>query len=127
MVRCYEHSTVSGVDVQVQSSMRKSVACLKNCFFCRENYLRFSSQIFSLENFHESLHLTNHAVQCKYRNVNQRDKALPDENMWDCHTFKAYLKQIGFLEKWSDVIMPGGGSKNTESYGCNFFIFHRNS
>lgn len=73
----------------------------------RENYLRFSSQIFSLDNFHESLHLTNHAVQCKYRNVNQRDKALPDENMWDCHTFKAYLKQIGQLEKWNDFIFPG--------------------
>lgn len=73
----------------------------------RESYLRFSSQIFSLENFHESLHLTNHAVQCKYTNVNKRDKALPEENMWDCHTFKTYLKQIGHMHKWTDVIYPG--------------------
>ncbi|XP_022907043.2 tubulin glycylase 3A-like isoform X1 [Onthophagus taurus] len=73
----------------------------------RECYFRFSSQIFSLENFHESLHLTNHAVQCKYANVNQRDKALPDENMWDCESFKSYLKQIGHGNKWEDVIFPG--------------------
>ncbi|XP_076269172.1 tubulin glycylase 3A-like isoform X2 [Rhynchophorus ferrugineus] len=73
----------------------------------RDSYLRFSSQLFSLENFHESLHLTNHAVQCKYTNGQQRDKALPDDNMWDCHTFKAYLKQIGCMDKWNKVIYPG--------------------
>ncbi|CAG9767549.1 unnamed protein product [Ceutorhynchus assimilis] len=73
----------------------------------KDSYLRFSGQTFSLENFHESLHLTNHAVQCKYPNGQQRDKALPDDNMWDCHTFKAYLKQIGCLEKWNQVIVPG--------------------
>ncbi|XP_068903412.1 tubulin glycylase 3A-like isoform X3 [Tenebrio molitor] len=73
----------------------------------RESYLRFSSQIFTLDNFHESLHLTNHAVQCKYTNVEQRDKALPHDNMWDCHTFQTYLKQIGVKEKWNEVILPG--------------------
>ncbi|XP_066137848.1 tubulin glycylase 3A-like isoform X1 [Euwallacea fornicatus] len=73
----------------------------------RDSYLRFSGQMFSLENFHESLHLTNHAVQCRYANGHQRDKALPDDNMWDCHSFKAYLKQIGNFDKWSQVIFPG--------------------
>ncbi|RZC31981.1 tubulin glycylase 3A-like, partial [Asbolus verrucosus] len=68
---------------------------------------RFSSQIFTLDNFHESLHLTNHAVQCKYTNVEQRDKALPQDNMWDCHTFQTYLKQSGVKEKWNEVILPG--------------------
>lgn len=82
----------------------KFIVC---CVFSRENYLRFSSQLFNLDNFHESLHLTNHAVQCKYANVNRRNKALPDENMWDCHTFKAYLKQIGHADKWDQVIYSG--------------------
>lgn len=90
-----------------QFCKNKRICFLDKYINFRENYLRFSSQIFSLENFHESLHLTNHAVQCKYTNVHQRDKALPDENMWDCHTFQAYLKQIGHLDKWNDVIMPG--------------------
>lgn len=68
----------------------KSVS-LKSYSF-RDSYLRFSSQIFSLSNYHESVHLTNNAVQTKYKNNGDRDKALPDENMWDCHTFKAYLR-----------------------------------
>ncbi|XP_074031079.1 tubulin glycylase 3A isoform X1 [Leptinotarsa decemlineata] len=73
----------------------------------RDSYLRFSSQIFNLKNFHESLHLTNYAIQCKYTNGSERDKALPDDNMWDCHTFKAYLKQNGCMDKWNEVIYPG--------------------
>ncbi|KAK4879186.1 hypothetical protein RN001_007332 [Aquatica leii] len=73
----------------------------------KECYLRFSTQIFTLDNFHESLHLTNHAVQCKYANVLQRDKALPDQNMWDLVTFQNYLKEIGEPRKWADVIYPG--------------------
>ncbi|RVE54649.1 hypothetical protein evm_000770 [Chilo suppressalis] len=73
----------------------------------KDSYLRFSSQIFSLSNYHESVHLTNNAVQTKYKNNNERDKALPDENMWDCHTFKAYLRQIGKYELWDTKIYPG--------------------
>ncbi|XP_073941050.1 tubulin glycylase 3A-like, partial [Choristoneura fumiferana] len=73
----------------------------------KDSYLRFSSQIFSLSNYHESVHLTNNAVQTKYKNNGERDKALPDENMWDCHTFKAYLRQIGKHELWDSKIYPG--------------------
>ncbi|KAF5304471.1 hypothetical protein FQA39_LY09667 [Lamprigera yunnana] len=78
-----------------------------NIWMYKECYLRFSTQIFSLENFHESLHLTNHAVQCKYTNGQQRDKALPDQNMWDTCMFKNYLKDIGYANKWEEVIYPG--------------------
>lgn len=60
----------------------------------KESYLRFSSQEYDLVNFHESVHLTNHAVQKRYVN-GKRDEKLPNENMWDCHTFQAYLRQIG--------------------------------
>ncbi|CAH2104930.1 unnamed protein product [Euphydryas editha] len=73
----------------------------------KDSYLRFSSQIFSLSNYHESVHLTNNAVQTKYKNNGERDKALPDENMWDCHSFKAYLRQIGKYEMWDTKIYPG--------------------
>ncbi|KAB0797593.1 hypothetical protein PPYR_08586 [Photinus pyralis] len=72
-----------------------------------ECYLRFSTQIFNLENFHESLHLTNHAVQCKYANYTQRDKSLPEQNMWDSNIFKNYLKDIGKPTVWDDIIFPG--------------------
>lgn len=73
----------------------------------KECYLRFSSQNYNLENFHESLHLTNYAVQCKYTNMEQRDINLPKDNMWDCFHFKDYLKKIGKGEKWEEVVFPG--------------------
>ncbi|KAJ8867628.1 hypothetical protein PR048_031431 [Dryococelus australis] len=56
----------------------------------RESYLRFCSQCFDILNFHESVHISNNAVQSKYKN-GMRDPKLPDENMWDCYTFQTYL------------------------------------
>lgn len=61
-------------------------------FAYRESYLRFCSQKFSLNDFHESIHLCNNAIQCKYKNCNDRDPALPVDNMWDATTFKEFLK-----------------------------------
>ncbi|KAF6214643.1 hypothetical protein GE061_009386 [Apolygus lucorum] len=73
----------------------------------KESYLRFCSQLFSLTNMHESVHLSNNAIQCKYKNTQKRDRALPDENMWDCYTFKTYLRTIGFSDSWETVIYSG--------------------
>ncbi|XP_060665315.1 tubulin glycylase 3A [Drosophila nasuta] len=75
-------------------------------WFYRESYLRFSSQEYSLSNHHESVHLTNHAIQKKYPN-GKRDKRLPSENMWDCYSFQAYLRQIGKYNMWLERIYPG--------------------
>nr|XP_022901851.1 tubulin glycylase 3A-like isoform X1 [Onthophagus taurus] len=69
-------------------------------------YLRFSSQTYNLRKLHESIHLTNNSVQCKYRNVN-RDPALPDHNMWDSNRFKTYLETIGYPNAYDAIIYPG--------------------
>ncbi|XP_037959006.1 tubulin glycylase 3A [Teleopsis dalmanni] len=72
----------------------------------KESYLRFSSQEYNLSNYHESVHLTNYAIQKKY-GIGKRDKRLPNENMWDCYSFQAYLRQIGKYDMWLSRIYPG--------------------
>ncbi|XP_024874167.1 tubulin glycylase 3A-like [Temnothorax curvispinosus] len=73
----------------------------------KESYLRFCSQKFSLDDFHESIHLCNNAIQCKYNNCGDRDSALPADNMWDATTFKEFLKSQGHSDAWDDLIYPG--------------------
>lgn len=59
-----------------------------------------------MRNLHESVHLSNNAVQCRYQNC-ERDSALPEENMWDCYTFQTYLRSIGKAEAWEQIVYPG--------------------
>ncbi|KYN04107.1 Tubulin glycylase 3A [Cyphomyrmex costatus] len=73
----------------------------------KESYLRFCSQKFSLDDFHESIHLCNHAIQCKYNNCGDRDSALPADNMWDATTFKEFLRSQGHADAWDEQIYPG--------------------
>ena len=71
------------------------------------NYLniRFCSQPFKIEDFHESIHLCNNAIQQKYKN-GDRSSSLPEENMWDNETFINYLRQVGRHEKSGDLVDP---------------------
>ncbi|CAH2104928.1 unnamed protein product [Euphydryas editha] len=102
-------------------------------------YLKFSSQKYSLKNYHESIHLTNNAVQRKYKNSKQRNKELPISNMWDLEKYKCYLAEIGKEDVWKNIIYPGmkksiigimlscqdslSVSKNRfELYGCDFIL-----
>lgn len=75
-------------------------------FSYRECYLRFSSQTYNLRKLHEAIHLTNNSVQSKYKNTG-RDVALPAYNMWDCHEFRNYLKNIGYANAFDQIVYPG--------------------
>lgn len=70
------------------------------------SYLKFSSQEFSLRNFHESVHLTNHTVQKHYTNAANRSVMLPTCNMWSSLQFQNYLESIGEKDKWMSRIYP---------------------
>ena len=59
-----------------------------------------------MEDFHESIHLCNNAIQQKYKN-GERSSNLPEENMWDNDTFINYLRQTGQPEGWSNIVYPG--------------------
>lgn len=105
----------------------------------QECYLKFSSQHYNLKNYHESIHLTNNAVQRRYQNCEGRHPDLPENNMWDLETFKNYLNKLGIGNLWDNVIYPGmrksivsimlncqdslSVSKNRfELYGCDFIL-----
>ena len=68
--------------------------------------IRFCSQPFKIEDFHESIHLCNNAIQQKYKN-GDRSSSLPEENMWDNETFINYLRQVGLQDSWQNIIYPG--------------------
>ena len=51
-----------------------------------------------MEDFHESIHLCNNAIQQKYKN-GERSSNLPEENMWDNDTFINYLRQVRERER----------------------------
>ena len=57
------------------------------------SHSRFCSQPYKVEDFHESIHLCNNAIQQKYKN-GERSSNLPEENMWDNDTFINYLRQV---------------------------------
>lgn len=76
-----------------------------NIWSYRDCYLKFSSQEFSLNNMHESIHLTNNSVQRFYAN-GDRAEALPCHNMWLLKEFQSYLRMMGRGEIWSEKIYP---------------------
>ncbi|XP_069357182.1 tubulin glycylase 3A-like isoform X1 [Maniola hyperantus] len=105
----------------------------------KDCYLKFSSQKYSLKDYHESIHLTNNAVQRKYGNCSGRHADLPNNNMWDLDKYKSYLNKIGQDDAWDTIIYPGmkksivsimlscqdslSVSKNRfELYGCDFLL-----
>ncbi|XP_068620778.1 tubulin glycylase 3A-like [Battus philenor] len=105
----------------------------------KDCYLKFSSQKYNLENYHESIHLTNNAVQKKYNNYDGRHPDLPMNNMWELNEYKNYLNKIGGEGVWEHIIYPGmkksiigimlSGQdslpycKNRfELYGCDFLL-----
>ncbi|XP_019868067.1 tubulin glycylase 3B isoform X2 [Aethina tumida] len=68
-------------------------------------YLRFCSQTYNLNWLHESVHLTNNAVQKRYMH-NMRDLTLPSYLMWTSQQFQDYLSNIGYPKAFKNSIYP---------------------
>lgn len=73
----------------------------KDCF------LKFCSQNYTLKSYHESIHLTNQAIQKHYTNSCDRNPGLPIKNICGLDSFKNYLKYIDKEGIWDEVIYPG--------------------
>ncbi|XP_042325554.1 protein monoglycylase TTLL8 [Sceloporus undulatus] len=75
-------------------------------WFYKESYLRFSTQRFSLDNLHSSIHLCNNSIQKNYKNATDRSSHLPYHNMWTSSKFQDYLQKRGHGHIWRNVIYP---------------------
>ncbi|XP_077194399.1 protein monoglycylase TTLL8 isoform X2 [Paroedura picta] len=75
-------------------------------WFYKESYLRFSTQRFSLDNLHSSIHLCNNSIQKNYKNATDRSPQLPYHNMWTSSKFQEYLQKRGLGHVWRNIIYP---------------------
>uniref|UniRef100_A0A0K8SXX0 Tubulin glycylase 3A n=1 Tax=Lygus hesperus TaxID=30085 RepID=A0A0K8SXX0_LYGHE len=91
-------------------------------------YLRFCSREFSLLNLHESIHLSNNSVQCRYSNMTTRNSELPSDNMWDSDTFVNYLRSRKEDDKWYAITLPGIRKGITGAFlASQDMLTHRNN
>lgn len=103
-------------------------------WFYRECYLRFSTQPYSTKNLdrsdnreeqmmyftfrvsssvyhpamiHSSVHLCNNSIQKHFQPSCDRHPGVPEDNMWSCAQFRAFLQQRGRRSEWESVVVPG--------------------
>ncbi|XP_046734970.1 tubulin glycylase 3A-like [Diprion similis] len=73
----------------------------------RDILIRFASRDFTLDDFHESIHLCNTMVQIKYRTCQHQESRVPKELHWNLEDFKNYLKGMNQEFAWDKIILPG--------------------
>ncbi|KAF5897056.1 tubulin monoglycylase TTLL3-like, partial [Clarias magur] len=76
-------------------------------WFYGECYLRFSTQVYSTNNLHSSVHLCNNSIQKYFQPSSRRDPSLPAESMWSCAEFRSWLSAAGRAGLWDEVVLPG--------------------
>lgn len=67
--------------------------------------VKFASEEFSLEVFNETIHLTNAAIQIKYKKKSNTN--LPAEHLWTLGPLVSYFERMwkkGYL--WEEEIVP---------------------
>lgn len=67
---------------------------------------KFASQPFSLDTFHEAVHITNSSIQQKYLASRYDNSPLPHDHLWSIIEFKDYLTTIGLEHAWEELIYP---------------------
>ncbi|KAL1403316.1 hypothetical protein quinque_010143 [Culex quinquefasciatus] len=74
----------------------------------RDCYLRFSSREFNLDDYNESIHLTNYSIQKYYAAEKTRkpDSPLPGCNMWSSKQFQQHLQSLDKGYYWERKIYP---------------------
>uniref|UniRef100_A0A3Q3L4L8 Tubulin tyrosine ligase-like family, member 3 n=1 Tax=Mastacembelus armatus TaxID=205130 RepID=A0A3Q3L4L8_9TELE len=76
-------------------------------WFYRECYLRFSTQPYTTKNLDSAVHLCNNSIQKHFQPSRDRHPGVPEDNMWSCSQFRAFLQRQGCEAKWESVVIPG--------------------
>ncbi|XP_053171475.1 tubulin monoglycylase TTLL3 [Scomber japonicus] len=76
-------------------------------WFYRECYLRFSTQPYSTKILDSSVHLCNNSIQKHFQPSCDRHPGVPEDNMWSCSQFRAFLQQQGHGVEWESAVVPG--------------------
>ena len=99
----------------------------------KECYVRFSGQPFSLDNFHESIHLCNNLIQKNYSVSKNRSSRLPADNICDMEEFGRYLFEMTGSDVWEESLFEKAqkilfsvmlsSSPNIESHKGSFELY----
>nr|XP_015814748.2 tubulin monoglycylase TTLL3 isoform X2 [Nothobranchius furzeri] len=76
-------------------------------WFYNKCYLRFSTQLYSLDKLDSSVHLCNHSIQKSLSPAQQRHRGIPADNMWSDEQFRDFLASRGQEALWETVVVPG--------------------
>lgn len=56
---------------------------------------------------HSSVHLCNNSIQKHFQPSCDRHPGVPEDNMWSCSQFRAFLQQQNRGAEWDSVVVPG--------------------
>lgn len=72
----------------------------------KDAYVKFGTNVFSLDSLHQSIHITNYNIQKNF--MNSLDAVENSkENMWTLEELLSYFEAIGHGLTWSRQIYPG--------------------